>query len=138
MNRCSQRDVTRFLDLIRLGPAWLAKTLGVPAVMTNKASPWKTPMPFIFPPADAVFCGASGVFDAQGRALIQLGEDEGVAIAGIVLDPIGRPPALRATSGHWSRPMPWFTRVWRLAEACGSLYYGLSRERRLVAERTAS
>ncbi|MEM7023577.1 MAG: carbon-nitrogen hydrolase family protein [Pseudomonadota bacterium] len=133
----SQRDVARFLDLIRLGPKWLAQTLGVPAVMANKAGPWKTPLPFIFPPGDSVFCGGSGVFDAQGRELVQLGVDEGVAIAGTVMDSAHTRPSLPVMSGRWSRPMRWFTRIWRLAEGYGSLHYRLSRKRRNIAESVA-
>jgi len=134
----SDRDVRRFLNLIRRGPPWLAKTLGVPAVMANKAGPWKTPLPFIFPPADTVFCGLSGVFDAEGATLTALDDGEDVAIHDIALRPRRKQPAPPDMPGHWSRPMPWFTNVWRVSETVGSLNYRLSRQRRVAAAQTCS
>lgn len=129
----SERDVESLVDLIRCGPGWFAATLGVPAVMANKAGPWKSPLPFIFPEEDTVFCGLSGIFDAEGKALKRLDETEGVAVQSVVIDPVRERPLLPAMAGHWSRPMPWFTTLWRGVERLGALHYGLSRERRRLA-----
>ena len=130
----SERDVERLLEVIRLGPPWLAKTLGVPSVMANKAGPWKSPLPFIFPSEDTAFCGLSGIFDAEGTTLTRLGEMEGIALHDVVLDPARQRPALPAMPGHWSRPVPWFATLWRGVEWLGSLNYRLSRERRKAAK----
>ena len=131
----SQCDVDRLVDLFRHGPPWLAKTLGVPVVMANKAGPWKTPLPFILPPEDSVFCGLSGIFDAEGRALARLEEAEDIAVHDVVIDPArARPGALPPMAGHWSRPMPWFTTFWRGLEKLGGLHYRFSRGRRRAAE----
>jgi hypothetical protein len=47
-------------------------------------------------------------------------------------------PALPALGRRWSRPMPWFTRVWQVAEVMGGLSYRLSRRRRAKARSIAS
>lgn len=133
----SERDVEHMLNLIRFGPPWFAETLGVPVVMANKAGPWKSQLPFIFPAEDTVFCGMSGIFDAEGTVLARLDEAEKVAVHDVVLDPSRERPALPNMPGHWSRPMPWFTKLWRVVEGLGALHYGFSRERRVIADRTA-
>ncbi|WP_422365932.1 carbon-nitrogen hydrolase family protein [Pelagibius sp.] len=129
----TESDVERMLDLVRLGPPWLAETLGVPVVMANKAGPWKTPLPFIFPAEDTIYCGLSGIFDAKGGTLKRLGEAEGTAIADVWLRPDRDQQPLPKLSGHWSRPMPWFTTLWRLVESLGGLHYRFSKARKRAA-----
>lgn len=129
----SERDVESLLDLIRHGPGWFAATLAVPAVMANKAGPWRSPLPFIFPEEDTVFCGLSAIFDAEGKALKRLNETEDVAVQSVVIDPSRERSPLSAMAGHWSRAMPWFTTLWRGVEKLGALHYGMSRERRRLA-----
>ena len=131
----SERDVESLVAVIRDGPPWLAETLGVPTVMANKVGPWKSPLPFIFPEEDTRFCGLSGVFDAEGRALVRLGEEEDIAVHDVALDPDRPHRPLPAMAGHWSRPMPWFTTLWRLVEGLGGLHYRFSRARRDAARR---
>lgn len=131
----SERDVETMLDLIREGPPWLARSLGVPVVMANKAGPWHSPLPFVFPEENTVFCGLSGVFDADGTTLVRLDEDEGIACHDVTLAPDEARPSLPAMAGGWSRPMPWFTRIWRVAEGFGTLSYAMSRKRRAVARK---
>jgi N-carbamoylputrescine amidase len=134
----SEKDVAAYMRLLTEAPSFIAAALGVPVVMANKVGRWQTPMPSIFPAEDTVFAGGSTIVDADGTEKVRLGDEEGVAVAEVTIDRRRPRPALPALGRRWSRPMPWFTRVWPAAKVMGGLSYRLNRTRRTKARSIAS
>lgn len=133
----SQRDVDAFNAMVEDIPRRIAGGLGVPTVMANKSGPWRSPLPWPYPAQDSRFPGLSAIIDGDGTELRRLDDEEGVIVADVALDPARKAAAPPTGHGRWSRPMPWFTRVWISSEWFGSLSYALSGERRRRARAVA-
>lgn len=111
-----------------------ATLFGVPAVMVNKSGKWQTPLPWVpFMEQVSSFPGFSSIADSDGTLKAQLGSGEGVIVEDVVLDPSRKTNARPACSGRWAGDFPWGIRIWRLAEAEGSLWYRLSSDRKARA-----
>jgi N-carbamoylputrescine amidase len=110
---------------------YYAGLLGIPTVMTNKWGPWESPtpgMPFLY--QRSYFVGFTSIADSDGRLLSQLGNEEGVLVEDVVLDPGRKKGAAPNCQGQWSQPEPIHKNIFLLIEAMGRLSYRLSRERR--------
>lgn len=128
------------IELVAQAPNFIARTLGVPTIMANKAGAWNSPMPGPIPDQHSAFMGRSAIVDADGADKARLGEDEGIAIADIAIDAQRRRPALPPMAGHWSRPAPLFVYLWRIVEVIGAVCYwwsGTRRRKALLAEKAS-
>jgi N-carbamoylputrescine amidase len=119
----------------------LACSLGVPVVMVNKRGPWQTAvpaLPFPFMRMDSIFPGFSAIVDSDGTVRRQLGDEEGVIVEDVILDPsrkVNRPPPCY---GRWALEGPRAREIFRFIEAFGRLSYSLSSERRKRARQISS
>ncbi len=116
-----------------------ARALGVPVVMVNKCGPWISPIPGLpFLTQKSSFPGYTCIVDSDGSVLARLGEEEGVIVEEVRLEPSRRKGVFPSARGRWAFPVPWVMNQFRLIEAVGMAYYFLSRERRRIARRTST
>lgn len=132
----SGKQVERYRNAVKELALRYARMLGVPVVMANKCGPWVSPMPGIpFPVQHSSFPGLSAVVDSDGTLKAQLGDEEGVIVEDVRLDPSRKIHTVPQSYGRWTWKDPYgFSWLLRSAtpvtEACGRLWYSLSRERR--------
>jgi N-carbamoylputrescine amidase len=126
----SAKDLVNFHRSLQGRAQWLARTLGVPTVLANKAGPWKSPLPLPYPTQDSSFPGFSTIVDSDGTCKVQLGNEEGVIVADVVLDPARKVTSPPPCYGRWSHRPYWYSRLWVVIEGLGSLAYGVSLARR--------
>ncbi len=116
-----------------------ARLLGVPVVMVNKSGPWVSPIPGLpFLTQRSRFPGYTCIADSDGSVRAQLGDEEGVVVEEVRLDPSRRKRELPPLRGRWAFPVHPAMNQFRLVEAAGRVYYRLSRERRRRALRESS
>lgn len=125
------KAVEKYNDNLKKLPAYYAAMLGIPAVLINKCGPWVSPIPGLpFLTQTSSFPGLSAIVDSDGTVKAQLGDEEGVIVEEVTLDP-SRKTGVRPTCyGRWSMKMPWVMNQFRLIEAMGSVCYKLSGERK--------
>lgn len=121
-----------------------AETFGVPAVMVNKAEDGVTPSPIPILPFVRMrmrFPGLSTICDADGTVLDHLGDEEGIVVADVTLDPDKRKRPDQLPTGYWSHPPRSFPLLsgaaFRALELLGKAAYAVSRSRARAA-RTAN
>jgi len=113
-----------------------AKLLGVPAIMANKCGEWRTGLLDV--PGFHIsgrFLGFSAIVEAGGRVIEKLGDEPGVIVAEVTLDPSLRAEEPPKTYGHWSYPAPAIYRAVPLLESTGAHTYSLDPLRRRAARR---
>jgi N-carbamoylputrescine amidase len=109
----------RELQTLRNLPAFYAQAFGIPVIMSNKAAAQDSTSPIPWLPLFRLhfhFVGQSTITDAQGNALSQLDEQQGIAIADVTLTPeqIRHPAPPKA---YWSDTAPFLPRFPRTAAA---------------------
>ena len=140
----SSGQVERYRNAVKDLAVRYARMLGVPVVMTNKCGLWVSPMPGIpFPVQRSSFPGLSAVADSDGTLKAQMGDEEGVIVEDVRLDPSRKIHKVPPNYGRWAWKDPYgFSRLLRIAtpvtEACGRLWYSLSMERRRRARAVSS
>jgi len=118
------------LHLKDLAPHYAA-LLGVPVVMVNKSGRWDSPIPFMpLLTQHSSFPGLSSIVDSDGTLKARLGSEEGVIVEEVTLDPSRKTGVKPTCRGRWARKEPWVINVFRLVEAMGSAWYGMSGERK--------
>ena len=138
------KQVERYMDAVKDLAVRYARMLGVPVVMANKCGPWVSPMPGNpFPVQRSSFPGLSTVADSDGTLKTQLGDEEGVIVEDVRLDPSRKIHKVPPSYGRWAWKDPYgFSWLLRIAtpvtEACGRLWYSLSMERRRKARAVSS
>lgn len=118
-----RKDAQAFDCMLQGSTAFYAQALGVPVVMANRCGPLVTPLPGGFPAQNTRFPGLSAVADSNGTLLVQLGAEEGIALATVILDPalkVERPPQ---AYGRWALPVPWYAFLWPLTQKLGERAY---------------
>jgi N-carbamoylputrescine amidase len=128
-------DIQDYIDTIRNIASDVAHELGVPTVMANKTGPWKTNPPWPLPKEDSYFPGMSVICDADGSEKARLGDETGVVVAEIVLDPRRKKAKLIESHGKWARAVPKVFNLLGLAGFIGKIRYALSIKRRRLASR---
>ncbi len=128
VSRRNAQDFNRGLE--ELAPHY-AGVLGVPSVMINKSGPWKTPVPLLpFLEQDSAFPGLSTICDSDGTVKAQMGNEEGLIVEDVTLDPSRKTGRMPPCYGRWAVknriPIP----APQLIEAVGKTWYALSGKRK--------
>lgn len=130
-----KKDSAAFDSMLKGITAFYAHALGVPVVTANRCGPLVTPLPGGFPAQNTRFPGLSGVADSDGSLLVQLGDEEGIAIATVVLDSTRKAKHPPEAYGRWALPVPWYAFLWPLTQKLGERAYArhVSRPVRALA-----
>jgi N-carbamoylputrescine amidase len=136
VSRKNADDFNRGLQ--ELAPHY-AREFGVPAVMINKSGRWRTPVPGLpFLKQDSAFPGLSTICDSDGTVKAQMGNEEGLIVEDVTLDPSRKTGRMPRCYGRWAVknriPIP----APQVIEALGKTWYALSRERKRCARRISS
>jgi N-carbamoylputrescine amidase len=116
-----------------------ASVLGVPAVMVNKSGPWRSPLPLPLPTQRSSFPGLSTIADSDGTVKAQLGDEEGVIIEEVTLDPSRKTHQPPPCFGRWAARGPLLRNVvWPAAEFIGRQWYSMSSERKRRAREVSA
>lgn len=124
-----KRDAVAFDSMLQRLAAHHARALGVPTVMANKCGPLVTAMPEWLPAQDTRFPGLSTIADSDGVVKSQLGGEQGIAVADVVLDPARKVAATPQRHGRWALPVPWYSFSFPLAAFLGARAYARSSDR---------
>ena len=128
-----EKRVRAYLAAYRHGASNYARMLGIPAIQVNKSGPWQSESPAIFPAQESTFGGQSEIADSNGEILAELGDEEDVIVADVVMDPARkhrRLPAEATLWGRWISPAPWEFRLFWIIEALGRRSYARNERRR--------
>jgi N-carbamoylputrescine amidase len=118
-----RKDAAAFDCMLKGSTTYYAKALGVPVVMANRCGPLITPLPGGLPSQDTCFPGLSAIADSDGQLKAQLGADEGVICAEVVLDPERKATQAPKAYGRWALPVPWYGFIWPLTQKLGERAY---------------
>lgn len=132
-----EKDLAEYDDMIKSLASDVARTLGVPTVMANKAGAWKTVSPWPFPVEDSRFPGFSTIAAASGEVSAQCADEEGVLVADVALDPARKVRRPLVLGRKWARKPPRLFKLFVISETWGWLSYCLSTRRRRAARRQA-
>jgi N-carbamoylputrescine amidase len=117
-------DIKRFDRTIRRCAPHYARTLGVPVILADRAGPLYTELPGGFPEFRSSFPGLSMIVDADGSIKAELGEEEGVIITDVQLDPALKAREKPRDCGEpWAFSVPWYAFIWPLTQKQGELAY---------------
>jgi N-carbamoylputrescine amidase len=126
-------DLQRFDNTIRQIAPYYAKTLGVPVVMANRTGPFHTKLPGEDAELHSSFPGLSTIACAGGSIAATMGEEEGVAVAKVHLDPYCKSQHPPQPNGMWALPVPWYAFIWPLTQRLGQRAYAQNEHRRARA-----
>lgn len=124
-------DIQLFDRMIaHIAPRYAA-ALGVPVVLANRTGRIQTPLPGAHEDFDSSFPGLSQIVDSDGRVLAKLGNEEGVIVAEVRLDPsrkkISHP---RRYQQMWALRVPWYADIWPQTQAEGEQAYAVNERRK--------
>jgi N-carbamoylputrescine amidase len=129
----TQTALEEYNAALKTGASNLAKELGIPTIMANKVGRWKTKTPWPFPTEDSTFPGFSSIAGADGEVISSLGNQEGIIVTDIVLNPEKKTKQLPEMFGKWARRPPKLFKLFIIAETLGRLKYLFSIKRRRMA-----
>ena len=128
-----KKRVQAYLASYRHGASNYARMLGIPAIQVNKSGPWQSESPAFFPPQESTFGGQSEIADSNGVILAELGDEEDVIVADVVMNPARKRRELPEEAtlwGRWISPAPWEFRLFCIIETLGRRWYAKSERRR--------
>ncbi|MEJ2761910.1 MAG: hypothetical protein P8126_10375, partial [Gammaproteobacteria bacterium] len=128
-----KKRIQAYLASYRHGASNYARMLGIPAVQANKSGPWQSEFPAFFPPQESTFGGQSEIADSDGEIRAELGDEEDIIVADVLMDPVRKRRKLpeEATRwGQWISPAPWEYRMFWIFETFGRRSYARSKRRR--------
>lgn len=123
-----------------------AKILGVPTVFANKSGPWNTTLPGLpLVTQHSSFPGFTNIVDSDGTVKAQMGDEEGVIVEDVTLDPSRKIKTPPQCYGRYSMEIPVSpimsslrAIMFPLVEAIGGFWYSHSSERKRRANRISS
>ena len=134
-----QKQAENFNKVIEELGSLYALKLGVPVILSNKCGKWQTPLlnlPFLA--QNSTFPGLSTIADSDGVVKAQLGDEEGVIVEDVTVDPSREITTQPQCFGKRSMEQTWPVNLFRVVEAFGGLYYSLSLKRRRLAREISS
>jgi N-carbamoylputrescine amidase len=127
-------DLERFDRMVQGIAPHYAKVLGVPVVMANRTGALHTSLPGGAGELASSFPGLSTIVGSDGAVKAVLGEEEGVIVADVQLNPGRKVTAPPARFGRrWGVPVPWYAFIWPLTQRQGERAYVQSTERKARA-----
>lgn len=127
-------DVRRFEKMLINSRAVFAHTLGVPAIVANRAGPIETALPGNLPYLKSSFPGLSSIVDADGAIKAELGDEEGVIVADVCVGHSSTPKNPPKRYGKiWGIPVPWYAFIWPLTQQWGEKHYATNFRRKARA-----
>jgi N-carbamoylputrescine amidase len=127
-------DIKRFDRTIRRCAPHYARVLGVPVILADRAGPLYTKLPGGFPDFNSSFPGLSMIVDAGGSIKAELGEEEGVIVADVQLDPDLKARKKPQDCGEpWAFSVPWYAFIWPLTQEQGERAYEQNSQRKVRA-----
>lgn len=128
-------DVRRFENMLKQWRGLYGQVLGVPNVIANRVGPLETELPGMLPYLKSSFPGLSVITDSDGKVLKKLGEEEGIIVADVHLDPNRKKTALPKCHGKmWAMPVPWYAFIWPMTQKTGEKAYNKSQVRPVKAK----
>ena len=130
-------------SLCEIAPFY-ARTLGIPAMLVNKArARSRSPIPGIpWLRVGFTFPGLSTIVDSDARVLAHLSDGAGIAIADVTLDAGRKRRPTRLPSGYWSRRPSRFARIggalFEIFERLGQRAYARNGARPIAARAASS
>lgn len=129
-------DVEHFDRMVEQIAPFYARTLGVPVAFADRTGKIETDLPGDFGRFESSFPGLSQIVDSDGAVCAKMGEEEGVIVADVSLNPERRmvePP--RCVEKMWAFPMPWFAFIWPQTQQLGEQAYAENPRQRAAARR---
>lgn len=136
INPMKPGDIEAFDRMIKRSAPAYARALGVPVVFSDRTGPLHTPLPLVNNELHSSFPGYSAIVDSDGKVKARMGEEEGVIVAEVQLDPSRKTQKKPRRYGTmWAFRMPWFAFIWPETQAQGELAYqaDLIRKQRALA-----
>ena len=128
-------DIKRFENMIIQWRDLYSNALGVPNVVANRVGPLDTDLPGMLPHLKSSFPGLSVITSADGTVLAELGDEEGIIVADVHLNPENKKTDKPKCYGKmWAMPVPWYSFIWPLTEKTGKKRYEKSQARPLKAK----
>lgn len=124
-------DIKLFDRMVaRFAPSY-ARALGVPVVFSDRTGPLHTPLPIVNGELNSNFPGFSTIVDSDGSVKAKLGNEEGVIVSDVRLDP-GRKKKIkpRRFGKMWAFRVPWYAFIWPQTQAQGEDAYHANPYRR--------
>jgi len=127
----SRKQVEGYKRALQRLAASYSRLLGIPAVMINKCGPWQTPLPGLpFWNQDSTFPGLSTIADSDGTVKAQMGEEEGIIVEDVTLDPSRKTAVQPKCFGRWAMKDRMPLALPRVIEALGKVSYSFNSERK--------
>jgi N-carbamoylputrescine amidase len=125
----------RIVGYFKMITSLYATLLGVPIVLTNKCGLWESPIPGpqLVKQTGGSFPGLSNIVDSDGTVKAILGDEEGVIVADVIIDPALKKHTVVPHYGRYVYPGPPQRAIIRLIESMGRLSYELSTRRKSKA-----
>ena len=127
-------DIERFDRMIQRSAPCFARALGVPVAFADRTGKIQTDLPADFGEFNSTFPGFSQIVDSDGAVKAKMGDEEGVIVADVSVDPqrkrLKRP---RCFGKMWAFPMPWFAYIWPETQQMGEQAYAENPRRRAQA-----
>ena len=131
-------DIERFDRIIQHCAPYYAKALGVPVAFSDRTGKIETELPGGFGEFNSTFPGFSQIVDSDGVVKARMGDEQGVIVADVTLDPERRRKQKPRCYGKmWAFPMPWFASTFPEYQHMGEQAYAANPRRRVKALRKA-
>jgi N-carbamoylputrescine amidase len=120
--------VNGYNSILKSLPTYYSKLLGIPIVSINKCG--LGPVLPMLSPRGSRFPGFSAITNADGSLKVQMGDEEGVIVEDVTLDPalkVNTPPLCR---GRWAMDVPLMMKSAPFNEAILGIYYALNADRK--------
>jgi N-carbamoylputrescine amidase len=124
-------DIQLFDRMIQRSAPYYARALGVPVAFSNRTGKINTDLPADFGEFNSNFPGYSQIVDSDGGVKARMGDEEGVIVAEVTLDPQRKHKKKPRCYGKmWAFPMPWFAFIWPETQQLGEQAYAANPRRR--------
>jgi N-carbamoylputrescine amidase len=128
-NRFLKAEFDRYNNVMRSFPVYYSRLLGIPVILINKCGPG----PLIKPPffsQETSFPGLSAIADSDGSLKVQMGDEEGVIVEDIVINPARKTKTLPLRKGRWAVDVSLAQNIAPLTDAIPGIFYKFSAERK--------
>ncbi|TVQ28036.1 MAG: carbon-nitrogen hydrolase family protein [Spirochaetaceae bacterium] len=137
-NVISENDIVETVEKALSVPGLYTDSLGIPAVFVNAVGtlqPMAGLLGKFITPETFRLRGFSRIVDSDGTVIARLGEEEGLIVGNITLDPSRKTFRTPPDHGGWLHRGSWMTRnvLMPVDLAVGRLSYAVSRKRRRAA-----